>query len=185
MNKLWLLQYTLANYYVSASYISEQGPWQRMQNTSTRELKNAGLKVTLPRLSILEILEHAEQHHLSAEDVYKALLEKGSDIGLATVYRVLTQFEAAGLVTRHHFDGGQAIFELDTGDNHDHIVCVKTGKVSEFKDEQIERRLLEIAEELGYSLTDHKIILYGIFDDKSDAKSNVGPVERLKDKQPS
>jgi len=156
-----------------------------MQNTSTRELKNAGLKVTLPRLSILEILEHAEQHHLSAEDVYKALLEKGSDIGLATVYRVLTQFEAAGLVTRHHFDGGQAIFELDTGDNHDHIVCVKTGKVSEFKDEQIERRLLEIAEELGYSLTDHKIILYGIFDDKSDAKSNVGPVERLKDKQPS
>jgi len=156
-----------------------------MQNTSTRELKNAGLKVTLPRLSILEILEDAEQHHLSAEDVYKALLGKGSDIGLATVYRVLTQFEAAGLVTRHHFDGGQAIFELDTGDNHDHIVCVKTGKVSEFKDEQIERRLLEIAEELGYSLTDHKIILYGIFDDASDAKSNVGPVERLKDKQPS
>lgn len=155
-----------------------------MQNTSTRELKNAGLKVTLPRLSILEILEDAEQHHLSAEDVYKALLGKGSDIGLATVYRVLTQFEAAGLVTRHHFDGGQAIFELDTGDNHDHIVCVKTGKVSEFKDEQIERRLLEIAEELGYSLTDHKIILYGIFDDKSNAKSNLGPVERLKDKQP-
>ncbi len=161
------------------------GPWRRMQNTSTRELKNAGLKVTLPRLSILEILEHAEQHHLSAEDVYKALLDKGSDIGLATVYRVLTQFEAAGLVTRHHFDGGQAIFELDTGDNHDHIVCIKTGKVSEFKDEQIERRLLEIAEELGYSLTDHKIILYGIFDDQSNAKSNVGPVERLKDKQPS
>lgn len=157
----------------------------RMQNTSTSELKNAGLKVTLPRLSILEILEDAEQHHLSAEDVYKALLGKGSDIGLATVYRVLTQFEAAGLVTRHHFDGGQAIFELDTGDNHDHIVCVKSGKVSEFKDEQIERRLLEIAEELGYSLTDHKIILYGIFDDKANAKSNVGPVERLKDKQPS
>jgi len=156
-----------------------------MQNTSTRELKNAGLKVTLPRLSILEILEHAEQHHLSAEDVYKALLGKGSDIGLATVYRVLTQFEAAGLVTRHHFDGGQAIFELDTGDNHDHIVCVKTGKVSEFKDEQIERRLQEIAEELGYILTDHKIILYGIFDDKANAKSNVGPVERLKDKQSS
>ncbi len=156
-----------------------------MQNTSTRELKNAGLKVTLPRLSILEILEDAEQHHLSAEDVYKALLEKGSDIGLATVYRVLTQFEAAGLVTRHHFDGGQAIFELDTGDNHDHIVCVKTGRVAEFKDEQIERRLSEIAEELGYSLTDHKIILYGVFDNPTDAKSNVGPVERLKDKQPS
>jgi len=156
-----------------------------MQNTSTRELKNAGLKVTLPRLSILEILEEAEQHHLSAEDVYKALLKQGSDIGLATVYRVLTQFEAAGLVTRHHFDGGQAIFELDTGDNHDHIVCVKTGKVSEFKDEQIERRLEEIAEELGYSLTDHKIILYGVFDNPNDAKKNVGPVERLKEKQTS
>lgn len=131
------------------------------QTASKRELKNAGLKVTLPRLSILEILERAEQHHLSAEDVYKALLSNGSDIGLATVYRVLTQFEAAGLVTRHHFDGGQAIFELDTGDNHDHIVCVKSGKVAEFKDEQIEKRLQEIAEELGYSLTDHKIILYG------------------------
>ncbi len=156
-----------------------------MQNTSTRELKNAGLKVTLPRLSILEILEEAEQHHLSAEDVYKALLKQGSDIGLATVYRVLTQFEAAGLVTRHHFDGGQAIFELDTGDNHDHIVCVKTGKVSEFKDEQIERRLEQIAQELGYSLTDHKIILYGVFDNPSDAKKNVGPVERLKEKDAS
>jgi len=153
-----------------------------MQDTSTRELKNAGLKVTLPRLSILEILEHAEQHHLSAEDVYKALLQKGSDIGLATVYRVLTQFEAAGLVTRHHFDGGQAIFELDTGDNHDHIVCVKSGRVSEFKDEQIERRLQEIATELGYSLTDHKIILYGEFQGSPDAKPNLGPVERIKEK---
>jgi len=132
-----------------------------MQNTTTRELKNAGLKVTLPRLSILEILEHAEQHHLSAEDVYKALLEKGSDIGLATVYRVLTQFEAAGLVTRHHFDGGQAVFELDTGDNHDHIVCVKSGRVAEFKDEIIEQRLNEIADELGYDLHEHKIVLYG------------------------
>ncbi|MEE9334643.1 MAG: ferric iron uptake transcriptional regulator [Granulosicoccaceae bacterium] len=136
-------------------------PQSTHQATTTSELKNAGLKVTLPRVSILEILERAEQHHLSAEDVYKALLKNGSDIGLATVYRVLTQFEGAGLVTRHHFDGGQAIFELDTGDNHDHIVCVKSGKVAEFKDEQIERRLQEIAEELGYSLTDHKIILYG------------------------
>lgn len=130
------------------------------QNIS-HDLRKAGLKVTLPRLNILEILEQAEQHHLSAEDVYKTLLSQGSDVGLATVYRVLTQFEAAGLVTRHHFDGGQAIFELDTGDNHDHIVCVKSGKVSEFKDEVIEQRLLEIAKELGYSLTDHKIILYG------------------------
>ena len=128
----------------------------------SRDLRNAGLKVTLPRLRILEILEQAGEHeHFSAEDVYKILLKQSSDVGLATVYRVLTQFEAAGLVTRHHFDGGQAIFELDTGDNHDHIVCVKSGKVAEFKDEQIEQRLQEIAKELGYSLTDHKIILYG------------------------
>jgi Fur family ferric uptake transcriptional regulator len=139
----------------------------------SRDLREAGLKVTLPRLNILEILERAEQHHLSAEDVYKALLNQGSDVGLATVYRVLTQFEAAGLVTRHHFDGGQAIFELDTGDNHDHIVCVKSGKVSEFKDEQIEKRLAEIASELGYSLTDHKIILYGEYHDGEVAESSI------------
>jgi Fur family ferric uptake transcriptional regulator len=137
--------------------------------TISRDLRKAGLKVTLPRLNILEILEGAEQHHMSAEDVYKALLNQGSDVGLATVYRVLTQFEAAGLVTRHHFDGGQAIFELDTGDNHDHIVCVKSGKVSEFKDELIEKRLMEIAEELGYSLTDHKIILYGEYHEETEA----------------
>ncbi|NND89680.1 MAG: ferric iron uptake transcriptional regulator [Granulosicoccus sp.] len=142
--------------------------------TISRDLRKAGLKVTLPRLNILEILEGAEQHHMSAEDVYKALLNQGSDVGLATVYRVLTQFEAAGLVTRHHFDGGQAIFELDTGDNHDHIVCVKSGKVSEFKDELIEKRLAEIAEELGYSLTDHKIILYGVFQEEPDsAESSI------------
>ena len=134
-----------------------------MDNQATsRDLKNAGLKVTLPRLSILEILAQAEQHHLSAEDVYKALQQAGSEVPLATVYRVLTQFEAAGLVTRHHFDGGQAIFELDTGDNHDHIICVRSGRVAEFKDEKIEARLNEIAEELGYRLTDHSIILYGI-----------------------
>lgn len=139
----------------------------------TQDLRKAGLKVTLPRLNILEILEQAEQHHLSAEDVYKTLLSQGSDVGLATVYRVLTQFEAAGLVTRHHFDGGQAIFELDTGDNHDHIVCVKSGKVSEFKDEVIEKRLQEIAKELGYSLTDHKIILYGEYHESEAAESSI------------
>lgn len=131
------------------------------QNSVNTDLKSVGLKVTLPRLSILQILEEAEQHHLSAEDVYKILLSKDIEVGIATVYRVLTQFEAAGLVTRHHFDGGQAIFELDTGDNHDHIVCLKTGKVSEFKDEVIEDRLKEIATELGYELSDHRIILYG------------------------
>ena len=126
-----------------------------------QDLKSAGLKLTLPRQNILEILERADPHHLSAEDVYRALIENGSDVGLATVYRVLTQFESAGLVTRHHFDGGQAVFELDTGDNHDHIVCVKTGRVAEFKDEIIEQRLGEIAEELGYDLHEHKIVLYG------------------------
>lgn len=131
------------------------------QNTANTDLKKAGLKVTLPRVSILEILEEAEQHHMSAEDVYKTLLNNGNEIGLATVYRVLTQFEAAGLVTRHHFDGGQAIFELDTGDNHDHIVCLKTGKVAEFKDPVIEARLEQIATDLGYTLNDHKIVLYG------------------------
>lgn len=135
---------------------------------STKDLKSAGLKVTLPRLNVLEVLERADPHHLSAEDVYKALMESDSDIGLATVYRVLTQFEAAGLVTRHHFDGGQAVFELDTGDNHDHIVCVKTGKVSEFKDEIIENRLREIAEELGYSLDEHRIVLYGEYKGRTD-----------------
>lgn len=131
------------------------------QNTANVDLKKAGLKVTLPRVSILEILEEAEQHHMSAEDVYKTLLKNGNEIGLATVYRVLTQFEAAGLVTRHHFDGGQAIFELDNGDNHDHIVCLKTGRVAEFKDAVIEERLEQIAKELGYALNDHKIVLYG------------------------
>lgn len=164
------LSYTLVRNSNSGLYCSGN---TMTNQTISRDLRKAGLKVTLPRLNILEILEGAEQHHMSAEDVYKALLKQGSDVGLATVYRVLTQFEAAGLVTRHHFDGGQAIFELDTGDNHDHIVCMKSGKVSEFKDELIEKRLQEIAEELGYSLTDHKIILYGVYHENDDAESSI------------
>lgn len=143
------------------------------KNTANSDLRKAGLKVTLPRISILEILEEAEQHHMSAEDVYKTLLSNGNEVGLATVYRVLTQFEAAGLVTRHHFDGGQAIFELDTGDNHDHIVCLKTGKVAEFKDEVIENRLEEIATELGYTLSDYKIVLYGEVVDAQQEKPRL------------
>ena len=135
---------------------------------STHDLRKAGLKVTLPRLRILGILEEADPHHLSAEDVYKAILASDDDIGLATVYRVLAQLETAGIVTRHHFAGGQAVFELDNGDNHDHIVCVKSGKVAEFKDERIEKRLREIAEELGYSLTDHRIVLYGVHESQND-----------------
>ncbi len=129
---------------------------------STRDLKKAGLKVTLPRVKILEILENSEHHHMSAEDVYRALMQSDSDVGLATVYRVLTQFEAAGLVTRHHFDSGQAVFELDVGDNHNHIVCVKSGHVEEFTDPIIEERLENIATQLGYSLTDYTLTVYGV-----------------------
>jgi len=126
------------------------------------ELRKAGLKVTLPRMKILDILEHTSSRHQSAEDVYKALLDTGEDIGLATVYRVLTQFEAAGLVTRHHFEGGHSIFELNEGSHHDHIVCVKCGQVDEFIDETIEKRQKAIAADLGYELTDHCLYMYGI-----------------------
>jgi Fur family ferric uptake transcriptional regulator len=126
------------------------------------ELRKAGLKVTLPRMKILDILENTGSRHQSAEDVYKALLDTGEDIGLATVYRVLTQFEAAGLVTRHHFEGGHSVFELNEGSHHDHIVCVKCGKVDEFIDETIEKRQQAIAKGLGYELTDHCLYMYGI-----------------------
>ena len=129
---------------------------------STQNLKEAGLKVTLPRLRVLEVLEASEHRHLSAEDVYKRLIEADSEVGLATVYRVLTQFEAAGLVSRRHFDGNQALFELnDEEADHSHIVCVKSGHVEEFNDPMIERRLAEIAEELGYIMNDHTIVIYG------------------------
>ena len=126
------------------------------------ELRKAGLKVTLPRMKILDILEQTSSRHQSAEDVYKALLETGEDIGLATVYRVLTQFEAAGLVKRHHFEGGHSVFELNEGGHHDHILCVKCGKVDEFNDDTIEQRQKVIAAELGYELTDHCLYMYGI-----------------------
>lgn len=128
----------------------------------TQELRNVGLKVTIPRLKILEILEkQQDDRHLSAEQVYKILLAEGEEIGLATVYRVLTQFEAAGLVSRHHFEGGNSIFELNKGSHHDHVVCMKCGKVDEFTDELIEKRQAEIAASLGYTLTDHSLYLYG------------------------
>lgn len=128
----------------------------------THDLRNAGLKVTLPRLKILQILEkQTDERHLTAEKVYKILLSEDEDIGLATVYRVLTQFEAAGLVTRHHFEGGNSVFELAKGDHHDHIMCIKCGKVDEFADEFIEARQKQIAENLGYELTDHALYLYG------------------------
>ncbi|MEO0425587.1 MAG: ferric iron uptake transcriptional regulator [Pseudomonadota bacterium] len=125
-----------------------------------KDLRKAGLKVTLPRLKILEILEGSEQRHLSAEDIYKALLDSGEEIGLATVYRVLTQFEGAGLVTRHNFEGAHSVFELDEGEHHDHMVCVETGEVIEFVNDDIERIQHEIAEKYGYEIEDHSLVLY-------------------------
>ncbi len=124
------------------------------------ELRKVGLKVTLPRVKILNMLERANDHHMSAEDVYKALLEAGDDVGLATVYRVLTQFESAGLVLRHNFEGGHAVFELDTDGHHDHMVCTESGRVIEFCDPVIEQRQREIAEEHGFELLDHSLTLY-------------------------
>jgi Fur family ferric uptake transcriptional regulator len=125
-----------------------------------QELRNAGLKVTLPRLKILHIFEKSELRHLSAEDMYKELLESGEDIGLATVYRVLTQFESAGLVTRHNFEGGHSVFELDDGEHHDHMVCVESGEVIEFFNDEIERLQREMAAKYGYEILDHNLVLY-------------------------
>jgi Fur family ferric uptake transcriptional regulator len=125
-----------------------------------KDLKKAGLKATLPRIRILQILEESDQKHLSADDVYKVLLEGDEDVGLATVYRVLTQFEAAGLVIRHHFDTGHSVFEVNRGRHHDHMICLKTGKVIEFENEEIERLQREIADEFGYELEEHSLVLY-------------------------
>ena len=130
-------------------------------STENQELRKAGLKVTLPRVKILQILENSDNKHMSAEDVYKALIEADQDVGLATVYRVLTQFETAGLVTRHYFEGGHSVFELESGEHHDHLVCMETGKVIEFQNDTIEALQEQIAEELGYDLVDHNLVLYG------------------------
>ncbi|CAN5226572.1 ferric iron uptake transcriptional regulator [soil metagenome] len=127
-----------------------------------QELKRVGLKVTLPRLKILEILEKSDNHHMSAEDVYRILLESEEDIGLATVYRVLTQFEAAGLVNRHNFESGYSVFELNEGEHHDHLVCGKCGTVDEFIDNLIETRQKEIAKAANFTITDHNLTIYGI-----------------------
>lgn len=123
-------------------------------------LRKVGLKVTLPRLRVLEMLGDVKEKHMTADDVYRALIESGEDIGLATVYRVLNQFEAAGLVVKHNFEGGQAYYELDGGDHHDHMICVETGKVIEFVSEDIERMQHEIAEKHGYNLEDHSLVMY-------------------------
>jgi len=129
---------------------------------SRNELKKAGLKTTVPRLKILGILEESNVRHMTAEDVYKELLEAGEDIGLATVYRVLTQFETAGLVIRHNFEGGRSVFELDDEGHHDHIVCVECGRVFEFYDKTIEERQRKVAENAGFVLQDHSLHMYGV-----------------------
>ncbi len=126
-----------------------------------RELKKAGLKITGPRTKIVQILENSEGRHVSAEDIYKVLIEMGDDVGLATVYRVLTQFESAGLVIRHHFESGHSVFELDDGKHHDHLVCVMCGQIIEFVDPIIETQQLAIASKMKFKMTDHALYIYG------------------------
>lgn len=127
-----------------------------------KDLKNAGLKATLPRLKVLSLFENSKARHLSAEDIYKIMINAGEDVGLATVYRVLTQFEQAGLLIRHHFESGKAVFELNTGGHHDHVVCMKCGRVAEFYDEEIEKRQENAAAKLGFTMQDHSLTIYGL-----------------------
>ncbi|MEZ5529778.1 MAG: ferric iron uptake transcriptional regulator [Porticoccaceae bacterium] len=129
-------------------------------NDENRELRKAGLKVTVPRLKILQLLEESGERHMSAEDVYRKMLETGDDVSIATVYRVLTQFESAGLITRHNFDNGPAVYEIDRGEHHDHMVNVDTGKVIEFHSDEIEKLQKQIADKLGYELVGHNLVLY-------------------------
>jgi Fur family ferric uptake transcriptional regulator len=127
---------------------------------STGNLRKVGLKVTQPRKRILDLLEETGNKHVTADDIYRALIQADEDIGLATVYRVLNQFEAAGLVVKHNFEGGQAYYELDSGSHHDHMVCVETGKVIEFSNQEIERLQAEIAAKHGYNIEDHSLVIY-------------------------
>lgn len=143
-----------------ASFAPSHGHCRAKRALDNTELKKAGLKVTVPRLKILEILENADPHHMSAEDVYRKLVESEESIGLATVYRVLTQFESAGLVARHNFDDGHSVYELASDEHHDHMVDMDSGRVVEFFDERIEELQHEIAEKHGYELVDHTMVLY-------------------------
>ena len=127
---------------------------------SSGNLRKVGLKVTQPRKRILDLLEETVNKHMTADDIYRVLMQAGDDIGLATVYRVLNQFEAAGLVVKHNFEGGQAYYELDSGIHHDHMVCIETGKVIEFSNDEIERLQAEIAAEHGYEIEDHSLVIY-------------------------
>jgi Fur family ferric uptake transcriptional regulator len=128
--------------------------------TDPRELRSQGLKVTVPRLKVLELFHTSSERHLSAEDVYRRLLDDHADIGLATVYRVLTQFEQAGLLVRHHFEGGKAVYELNEGGHHDHLVCLQCGRVEEFYDSEIEKRQAKVAKDRGFSIRDHQLHIY-------------------------
>jgi Fur family ferric uptake transcriptional regulator len=144
-----------------------------------KDLRKAGLKVTLPRLKILEILEHSTTRHMSAEEIYKKLLDSSEDIGLATVYRVLTQFEGAGLVSRHHFEDGMAVFEINHGTHHDHIVCMDCGTVEEFVDPEIETRQNVIAKRLGFLIEEHSMVLYGRCQRPDCPSRKQGRVKRI------
>jgi len=136
---------------------------------NTKNLRQAGLKTTQPRLKVLDVLETNPIHHMTAEDVYKRLLETEQEIGLATVYRILTQFETAGLVIRHNFEGGRALYELDNGAHHDHMVCVECGKVFEFVDRTIEQQQRNVAIKAGFSMEDHSLSLYGVCNGMKEA----------------
>ena len=134
---------------------------------TNQDLRKAGLKVTLPRIKILELLERDEHHHMSAEEVYKALIEQGEDVGLATVYRVLTQFEQAGIVERHNFENNLSVFEIMQDEHHDHLVCDVCGKIVEFHNEVIEMEQLKVAKEYGFKLSGHSLVMYGICSDQA------------------
>lgn len=141
-------------------------------SSSDIQIKKAGLKVTSPRIKILDVLKHPENQHISAEEVYRILIEKDDEVGLATVYRVLNQFEDAGIITRHHFEGGRSVFELTTKDHHDHLVCLTCGRVIEFEDEIIERQQEKIAAQHNLKLTNHSLYLYGTCEDPEHCEYN-------------
>lgn len=139
---------------------------------TNQDLRKAGLKVTLPRIKVLELLENAEKHHMSAEEVYKALIDQGEDVGLATVYRVLTQFEQAGIVERHNFENNLSVFEIKQEEHHDHLVCDVCGKIAEFHNQVIEDEQTKVAKEHGFTLSGHSLVLYGVCD-KEDCQESV------------
>lgn len=139
---------------------------------TNQDLRRAGLKVTLPRIKILELLENAQHHHMSAEDVYKSLIEQGEDVGLATVYRVLTQFEQVGIVQRHNFENNLSVFEIARDEHHDHLVCDQCGKIVEFYDKDIEKLQEKVADEFGFQLSGHSLILYGVCNEET-CRSNA------------